>query len=236
MHIKVIDAAKACDAMYAVNAIGSPGTIEGYTSLHYVMGRVGFGVSNSKPRPTCAVYKKDGADAYIIAIRGSIMTESDWTSNNAKIGLNLTPDRAKETLEFVRRQQLGRAASEFVIAGHSLGGGLAQLVGYYTKNHFIGFNAPGMRSTVTGLLLIGSAGTGLTSKTKSWDYDKGCVFNTSNDPISQLPGRFVGRDYKVFSTIPYSGAAHMMPGMIEGLQGGLRQGGTSVLSVCGKAS
>ena len=236
MHISVIDAAKACAAMYAQNSVGSPGEIEGYTVTHYAIGEIGFLVSSdTKGRPTYATYKKDGADAYIIAIRGSIDTESDWMSNNINISLNITPARAKETFEFVVRQRFGRTASEFVIAGHSLGGGLAQLVGYYTNNNFIAFNAPAMRNSLTGNLMIGSAGTGFKNETKSWNYSKGCVFNTSNDPISKLSGRFIGYDYEVFSRSAFGREAHSMAAVVEGLRGGRNYGSRSVLSCCSRA-
>lgn len=240
MHIKLMDAALACLSMYDVNPDGAPSSFEGYTLLHHVMGKVHLGASrfekDPKARPAYATYKKDGTNSVIIAIRGSILTEGDWTFNNAKIGINLTPARAKETFDYVQRQQFGKKDWEFIIAGHSLGGGLAQLIGYYTNNNFIGFNAPAMRNSVTGQLLIGSAGTGLTNKISSREYAKGCVFNTSHDPVSKLSGRFIGYDHRVWSNIAMGLDAHMMEGMVEGLMSpGAGWRYRSVLDCCSKA-
>ena len=67
-------------------------------------------------------------------------------SGNVRIGVNVIPNMAGSAMKMVdwaRENAFGRQVS---IVGHSLGGGLAQVVGNWTGCPFISFNGPGMKS------------------------------------------------------------------------------------------
>ena len=130
-------------------------------------------------------------DELLFVIRGSHRT-SDWTQNNARIGFNITPPKATEAFAKFSSWKWLFAKKKCYIAGHSLGGGLAQLVGYYTDTPFVAFNPPGMRNSATGILTMKPAGA-KEPKYKSWQFDKGCVFRADKDGVSKLPGKFIGK-------------------------------------------
>lgn len=67
-------------------------------------------------------------------------------SANARIGVNVIPNLAGSAfamVEWAKSIALGRPIS---IVGHSLGGGLAQVVGNWSGIPFISFNGPGMKT------------------------------------------------------------------------------------------
>jgi hypothetical protein len=67
-------------------------------------------------------------------------------SGNARIGVNVIPNMAgsaQAMVEWAKDRAFNRPIS---IVGHSLGGGLAQVVGNWAGVPFISFNGPGMAS------------------------------------------------------------------------------------------
>lgn len=65
---------------------------------------------------------------------------------NARIGLNVIPNMAGAAYAMVRWAQQHNPGAKISIVGHSLGGGLAQVVGNWTGVPFISLNGPGMTS------------------------------------------------------------------------------------------
>jgi len=152
------------------------------------------------------VYRK--GDDVLFVIRGSDRT-SDWTQNNARIGANVTPAKATDAFNsFVHwAKAFNGPKCNYFITGHSLGGGLAQLIGYYSQTPFIAFNPPPMRNSLTGWLTMRPTGA-KDPAVKSWLFDKGCVFRGSRDVVSSLPGKFIGKSW----IIPCGGHAFDKPG------------------------
>jgi hypothetical protein len=65
---------------------------------------------------------------------------------NAKIGLNCIPTMADAAYFMVRWAQKLAAGRPVSIVGHSLGGGLAQVVGNWAGCPFVSVNGPGMKT------------------------------------------------------------------------------------------
>ncbi|WP_353212453.1 hypothetical protein [Rhodovarius sp.] len=139
------------------------------------------------------VYRK--GDDVLFVIRGSDRG-SDWTANNARIGVNVTPVKATDAFKSFTlwAKAMQGPKCNYYITGHSLGGGLAQLIGYYTGTPFIAFNPPPMRNSLTGWLTMRPTGA-KDPAVKSWEFDKGCVFRGSRDAVSSLPGKFIGKSW-----------------------------------------
>jgi hypothetical protein len=82
-----------------------------------------------------------------------------------KIGLHVMPNQASSAMKFYR--SVVQNDDDFVfITGHSLGGALAQVLGYWCNRPFVTFNAPGMAS------VIGAA---------QWNFLKPDVFKRSRE-------------------------------------------------------
>ena len=83
----------------------------------------------------------------VLAIAGTQGLAMNDIMADAKIGLHVMPNQASSAWKFY--QSVVRENDEFVsIVGHSLGGALAQVLGYWCNRPFVTFNAPGMASVI----------------------------------------------------------------------------------------
>ena len=79
----------------------------------------------------------------VIAIRGT-ETATDMVSD-AKVIMATAPNCSGDVYQFVKRiMKFEQVRFKLILTGHSLGGGLAQLVGFWTGLPYVSFNAPGM--------------------------------------------------------------------------------------------
>jgi hypothetical protein len=92
----------------------------------------------------------------VCAFKGSKGGKSfvqDWLINDMQIAINLVPSQSLSAAEMVAAAETicGGSANRskpLSLVGHSLGGGLAQLVGYLRGAPFVTFNAPGMLGNI----------------------------------------------------------------------------------------
>jgi hypothetical protein len=96
-------------------------------------------------------------DEVIVAFagtKGSCNPFSDrsapWTDivSDIKIGVGQVPTAAHEAADFVRAAKEIANGRPVSLVGHSLGGGVAQVVGNWTNCPFISFNGPGMSTNL----------------------------------------------------------------------------------------
>lgn len=121
----------------------------------------------------------------VIAFRGSA-ERTDWLDADADIGLGRLPiDQWGDALAFysaAKRELTNAGCSRVVITGHSLGGGLTQLVAAGITSfpvRGVTFNAPGMGS------LTGPVGVRRGNAGNLWHY------RARNDPVSRV-GAHIG--------------------------------------------
>lgn len=111
---------------------------------------------------------KDGKEA-VIAYKGTKPSQVSDLVADMKLAMGFVPTQAKDALKATVdwTKQLGN--KKFTIAGHSLGGALAQVVGLQTGINFVTFNAPGMQNQSKGLSSsqssTGKPGKGLNLRT-----------------------------------------------------------------------
>jgi len=174
-------------------------------------------------KPLWGKHKSDAYRLYsngkskIMVIRGSDVA-SDWTKNNLKIGVDLNPAKLDEAYWTCFTWKNMWSKSEFYVTGHSLGGGLTQVVAYFLDLPFVAFNPPPMRSSWSGALSIKPTAARMP-KTKPQEFSKGVVVRKGGDPVSALPGKFIGKDVKLLETTGYSLHAHSMESIIAGIKG-----------------
>ena len=91
----------------------------------------------------------ENADEVVVAYKGSktgITGKQDWLVSDLQIALGRIPNQAHSASEIVEVAQRCIPNKPLSIVGHSLGGGLAQLIGYIRGVPFVTFNGPGMKS------------------------------------------------------------------------------------------
>lgn len=129
-----------------------------------------------------AIY--ESGDELIVAYRG---TES-WEDIKAdlNIGVGNVPDQFVPAMELFEKAQQVKSLSKIIVTGHSLGGGLAQLVSANKVALGVTFNAPGM--------------DGMSKKLagKGYSFHSANVLNVvlSRDPISSF-GTSVGKKLRL---------------------------------------
>jgi hypothetical protein len=139
---RLVDYAKLCRDVYAVPGTGAP---DGWKVLESWRTATGF---------KGAIFL--GANELVVAYAGTD-TSTVWDFvPDATADLRLLLDMPRQTSDayylYNKAVELqGRhGAGEMTICGHSLGGALSQHVGYWTKNRFVTFNAPGVYTGIQG--------------------------------------------------------------------------------------
>jgi hypothetical protein len=161
-----------------------------------------------------AVLESD--DEVVCVFKGSAFGRtfvSDWVVNDVQITTNAIPSQAPAAFEMVAAaQRIATAGNKPVsLVGHSLGGGLAQYVGFYGVP-FVTFNAPGMVGNLP-----------LLDQIRPPAAVRGFNMILATDPVGQL-GRHIGATER-FRTPgmlnPFGGGApiaHMMGSVILALE------------------
>jgi len=95
-----------------------------------------------------AIFKND--KEVVVAFsgtKGSLTTAPiSQNTGNARIGVNVIPNLAGSAFAMVNAAKKLNPGKPVSLCGHSLGGGLAQVVGNWSGCPFVSFNGPGMKS------------------------------------------------------------------------------------------
>lgn len=103
-------------------------------------------------------------DQVVVAFKGTEITSWRDITADLRIFLKDAPNQAKIAYELTVAAISISEGRRILITGHSLGGGLAQVVGYWTDLPFCTFNAPPMGASS---ILVSNPGT-----TNSKSYNK----------------------------------------------------------------
>ncbi len=146
--------------------------------------------------------------------------KNDWLVNDVQIALNMIPSQANSAAEMVEVAERvlcggsGNRRRPLSIVGHSLGGGLAQLIGYLRCVPFVTFNAPGMKGNVEYIPF-----TGIKPKGEA----NGFNMILWTDPVGNF-GRHIGKTERFMTPSafnPFGGgaaSAHQMGSVILALK------------------
>jgi hypothetical protein len=196
MRITVLDCARGVKAIYKNQDFESFQLIQGFydpKNSAVEISAYSLGVYKYLPNP----------DTYMISLRGSAksFTTKDWIDDDVSIALGQTPDRTNDVALYTREVLKLYANCFIIMAGHSLGGHLAQYLGVTFNLPFITFNAPPALGTFTGKLPDGTR----VGNFRVGNFRQGLNFRVNYDPVSRAPGKHVGP----LVTLPLNGQKHL---------------------------
>lgn len=127
---------------------------------------------------------------------------------DAKLAINVLPNQctpAYQLAQLAREMAEGRGCNLF-LTGHSLGGFLAQIVGFWLGIPFVTFNAP-PASKALAFARHNLLKPHMRQRTRHPELDlhdsPNINFSVNQDPVSRLMiGKHVGRFIKITSTLP----------------------------------
>jgi len=138
---RLIEYAKLCDEVYGV----PPGAPAGWQVLEHVTTATGF---------KGAIYAS--GDELVVAFAGTDTSGVFDFIADAVADIRLLTDMPRQTSDAYALYNRGVALKgrhhldRLTVCGHSLGGALSQHIGYWTKNDFVTFNAPGVYTGIQG--------------------------------------------------------------------------------------
>jgi hypothetical protein len=155
----------------------------------------------------------------VMAIAGSQGTATNDLVADVRLLVSMMPRQASSARKFFDLHMAPNYnKGDIVIVGHSLGGALAQVLGFWNNVRFVTFNAPGMGSTVAGSManLFKPQQLGRTFKAAA-NKALGSVIGTNRRGINlilwrDVVGNFgphIGDTYRLDPTTSHiPGAAH----------------------------
>lgn len=184
------------------------------------------------------VYVREGTKEAVVAIQGTVPSKLGDLMADLQIIVGLLPQycaAADKLLTYARRTFGGYRVT---LTGHSLGGGMAQVLGHWSGLPFVTFNAPGMwgdlqRAKFLGGLAIATgnvpvaAVVGVANTVKSWQgavngsqlakqrASTGRNFRCIYDPVSAY-----GMHYGPVTRLYYNGGliGHSMDLMLKEIE------------------
>ncbi len=153
-------------------------------------------------------------DTWVVCYRGTRPSDSRDLKADLKIGLKKIPEQFYPAMALFERAHLAHG-TKVIITGHSLGGGLAQLVSAASTYPAVTFNAPGMKSIARGM-----------AKKTPWGFHAANCLNIvlKNDPVSSF-GTLIGKKLRLpnpdtsFSLNPMKyAAAHKQANVIRAIR------------------
>jgi len=126
----------------AVYNIGTDGNwvVDGFQTTLFEEG--GWGSTRTKFKG--CVYAKEDTRDVVVALQGTVPSKFGDLYADLQIVLGILPQYCGAAERLYQRALKRYHGWGITLTGHSLGGGLAQVVGHWTGCPFVSFNAPGM--------------------------------------------------------------------------------------------
>ncbi|WP_426956979.1 hypothetical protein [Muricoccus radiodurans] len=138
-------------------------------------------------------------------------------SGNARIGVNVIPNMAGSAFAMVSWAKQNAWNRPISLVGHSLGGGLAQVVGNWSGLPFISFNGPGMKShlKMSAFNIFKPQQAVRSIRSQNTDDSVGLCFTVKGDFVGEY-GYHIGQE--VVLTVTSAANKHSLDAIYTGLQ------------------
>jgi hypothetical protein len=138
-------------------------------------------------------------------------------SGNVRIGVNVIPNMAGSAFAMVKWAKQNAWNRPISLVGHSLGGGLAQVVGNWSGLPFISFNGPGMKShlKMSAFNIFKPQQALRSAVTQNTDDSIGLCFTVKGDFVGEF-GYHIG--HEVVLTVTSVANKHSLDAIYTGLQ------------------
>ena len=233
--ISTLQYAEISNAVYQIGKTGNYVVDDFYPALFE---EGGWGTTKTKFKG--CVYAKEITKEVVVALQGT-----DFTGKigdlyaDLQIVLGILPQFCGAAERLLNRTKSLFKGYKISMTGHSLGGGLAQVVGYWTGCPFVTFNAPGMWGDIQKCRFLsnhmwaincseGAANSKFTAKQRA---STGRNFRNLYCPVS-----LYGFHYGPVVRLSIAGInPHSMDNMVEKIRKSSRWSGVDPLDVANKA-
>jgi len=148
------------------------------------------------------VFRKSATGECVIAFKGTKPSMVSDLTADLKIVCEAIPRQAYQAIAIAGVWQGRLAGAKVTMVGHSLGGGIAQIVGITTGIRFVTFNAPGMWTNAIGVCAF---------KRLANTLQRGMNMIKWGDPVGNF-GKHIGDTTRVRSM------GHSMVGFVDFLR------------------
>jgi len=133
--------AEIANAVYQIGRTNGNWVVDDFYASLFEEG--GWGTTKTKFKG--CVYARDSTREVVVALQGTDFGSKigDWYAD-LQIVLGILPQYCGAAQRLLERTLSVFHGYKLSITGHSLGGGLAQVIGHWTGYPFVSFNAPGM--------------------------------------------------------------------------------------------
>lgn len=145
--------ARICDEVYNASN-GSNCPIDGFECITgYALddASVFSGGSLTSSGLQARVFRKSSSGECVIAFKGTKPSMVSDLTADVRIICAMVPRQAYEAIVLASNWKNRLGSAPVTLAGHSLGGGISQIVGITTGMRFVTFNAPGMWTNAIGV-------------------------------------------------------------------------------------
>jgi len=160
-------------------------------------------------------------DEVVVAFSGTkgdpVTAPISQNSANVRIAVNVVPNMAGGAIDMVNWAKKQNPTLPISICGHSLGGGLAQVIGNWSGIPFISFSGPGMKThlKMSAFNILKPMQMIRSALSKNTDDTIGLCFTVKGDFIGEY-GYHVGHEI-VLPHVNPAFRAHSITAMLQGL-------------------
>jgi hypothetical protein len=159
-------------------------------------------------------YKRDG-NHLVIAFKGTVPSMATDLLADLMILIQQIPSQANSAMHYLDTRRKSVPNADVSLVGHSLGGGVCQIVGSWRNTRFVTFNAPAMGTNWLAAHLNVADPVNMVRTIVARRRDDGVNYRLLNDPVSKL-GNHIGRVFKIDAGLGFTDA-HSMKSVVKAI-------------------
>jgi hypothetical protein len=186
--ITTLDYARMANAVYNIDPKVTASPVVARFEMAFFEEGMSWGLTNTDFKG--CVYLSGSDKTAVVALQGTVPRKGGDLFADLQIGIGamigMLPQYCSAAHRLLDRTQSAFPGHDIVFVGHSLGGGVAQVLGHWTGFPFVTFNAPGMWTHIQTSKLVPWSPSG------SWKSIKG----TFKGPLLAKQAASTGRNFR----------------------------------------